>query len=272
MREINPITAKLESEGIPTSQKPFGQQKMLPSLRYSGVFERFVARIAAGSISHFRRIPLRLQPQDIAHMKVSFSQFGEDLVIADHLINRKGAKKGIYIDAGCFNPFRFSNTRLINLLGWRGINIDASGSAIKLFKTHRPHDHNICAALSDKVESAVFYCSEGSATNRLDKEITPAPDGRNVKRIPVKTKVLGDIYRSSPFFGENVDLLTIDCEGRDLPVLKGFNFFDKRPLLVCIECHSKEGSHSIENYLHTLKYIPLCTRGPSHLFRDSQPQ
>ena len=53
--------------------------------------------------------------------KISFSQFGEDL-----LINKifKKINYGKFLDLGSFHPIHYSNTFLLYLRGWRGININ----------------------------------------------------------------------------------------------------------------------------------------------------
>lgn len=204
------------------------------------------------------------------NMRISFSQFGEDLVVAEHLTNFKRERRGIYIDAGCFDPFRFSNTRLLNLLGWRGINVDASEEAISKFNVHRPHDVNVCAALSDRVEVREFLLSGCSAMNRLVcSDSLTDNQSDNSRKIEVSTRTLMSIFDRSQFSGEGVDLLSIDCEGSDLAVLKGFDLGRTRPVLICIESLNEGESKKIRSYLEEIGYSHLCDRGLSHLFRDS---
>jgi FkbM family methyltransferase len=242
----------------------------LELLEMNSLKDRILARTAAGVLSHFRHTPLLLQPDDLRHMRISFSQFGEDLVIVEHLINRKKNPRGIYVDAGCFNPFRFSNTRLLNLLGWTGINIDASESAIREFNLHRPQDVNICAALSDRVSDREFVFTEGSALNRLATS-DPSDPGEPTEgeRVAVTTRTLQSIYESSRMAGREVDFLSIDCEGSDLAVLRGFDIQKTRPVLICIEAHNSVGSAEIHSYLSENGYSHVCDRGLSLLFRDS---
>ena len=232
--------------------------------------DRIAARIAAGSFSCFRRIPLRLQPDDFRNMRISFSQFGEDLIIAEHLTNFKRERRGIYIDAGCFDPFRFSNTRLLNLLGWHGINVDASEEAIRKFHVHRPHDQNVCAALSDRVEAREFLMCKSSAMNRLISGDSPSDkQAGGYHKVEVRTQTLMGIFEQSQFSGEGVDLLSIDCEGSDLAVLRGFDLGRTRPVLICIESLNEGESKRIRSYLEGHGYSHLCNLGLSLLFRDS---
>lgn len=228
-------------------------------------------------LSGFRALPLgRLHPDDCAALKISFSQFGEDLIIAEHLINLRRARKGIYIDAGCFDPFRYSNTRLLNLLGWRGLNVDASPEAIFAFERSRPGDHNVCAALAERSgEKNEFLESVSGAGSRLANGAIPLPqNARILSRTEVITRTLHEVLENSPLANESVDFLDVDCEGIDFAVLKGFNLEAHRPVLICIEAHSGEEESVLTEYLKSSNYQFLCRRGPSLLFkdRDALPQ
>ena len=54
--------------------------------------------------------------------KRNFSQANEEKIISE-LFKKK--PKGFYIDVGCYNPRKYSNTALLYKKGWTGINIDA---------------------------------------------------------------------------------------------------------------------------------------------------
>lgn len=225
---------------------------------------RLFARLCSGAMASFRKRRLEFSPEDIEALHVSFSQYGEDLLIADHLLHRKGASRGIYIDAGCFDPFRLSNTRLLSLLGWKGINIDLAQDVVKKFQLYRPEDYNVCAALSnqEKMETT-FVGKPGLASYRLAKA-DEAKEGETIKTTTL-TKVLAD----SPFHSQSVDLLDVDCEMHDLEVLSGFPFALVRPMIICVEAHSRDEFNNMADFLGQKDYIKLGTRGPSHIFRDS---
>ncbi len=223
--------------------------------------ERALARLCSGAMAAFRKNPLKLRPEDLRNVRLSFSQFGEDLVIADNLLNRK-SPQGIYIDAGCFDPFRYSNTRLLNLLGWRGINIDAADDVVAKFDVHRKADFNVCAALSN-VETDMQLATEGGpACRRLVR-----PGQSNGSPI-LRTTTLASMIRESPFNGQPVDLLDIDCEGHDFEVLQGFPFERVKPLIICIEAHSRGERERVLPFLAAMSYSLFSELGPSQLFRQ----
>lgn len=197
-------------------------------------------------------------------MKISFSQHGEDFVILEHLLGMKRPSNGIYVDAGCFDPVVFSNTRLLNLYGWQGINIDAAQDVIAKFDQTRPHDFNICAALSDRSQTMFLDGPNGSARRRLSEQTVA---GAEVDKIRVETTTLDTVLSLSPFAGKDVDFLDVDCEGHDLSVLRGFPFARVRPKLIAIEGHTKQEAETVGKYLEDLDYFKVCVRGPTHIFR-----
>ena len=53
---------------------------------------------------------------------ISYSQFGEDTLIAEFLSgNNLVNRPKFYVDIGAYHPARFSNTKLLHLMGWSGI-------------------------------------------------------------------------------------------------------------------------------------------------------
>ena len=57
-------------------------------------------------------------------------------------------KKGFYLDIGCGNPIKTSNTYVFYKRGWRGIVIDPVSLNQKLFRILRPKDKFILSVFS----------------------------------------------------------------------------------------------------------------------------
>ncbi len=236
----------------------------------SDFIDRITARAVSAGLARFAKQPLALQPDDLRHARFSFSQFAEDLVVVEHL-SHLGRPRGIYVDAGCFDPFRFSNTRLLHLLGWRGVNVDASPESIRAFACARPGDYNICAALSDRREKAEFLTTASGASSRLAEVARPFRNpAKKTTRRTVVTETLVNILDASPFASSPVDFLDIDCEGADLKVLAGFGLERRRPAIICIEAHDGAGEErALEDYLGSLRYRQAARCGLSLIFRDA---
>ena len=162
-------------------------------------------------------------------VKKSFSSNSVDLIIGELFKNQK---KGIYIDVGCNHPFIGNNTYKLFKKGWNGINIDLDYTFIDSFKFHRPKDDNIQIGVSDKSgEQEMYFHHERSAINTLESS---RGENANLKKN-VKTSTLNDIIEKSNFKNKEIDYVSIDVEGFELNVLKGFNLKKYKPKALSIE-------------------------------------
>ena len=233
--------------------------------------DRLAARLVRGCLNQLRRNPISaFTPEDVRNVNLSFSQFGEDLVIAGYLCKIPKARRGIYIDVGCYDPIVFSNTRLLHLLGYRGICIDANPICIDRFNRVRPEDFNRCAALSSQREYLYYLEFDVSACNRLSVTNLPMPSENLITAKRVQTARLCDVISSSPYRDHRVDLLTIDIEGFDLAVLRTYDLTRNRPRLICIESNNSNSDSDIDSFLSTSNYRKLAERRPSLIYIDNQ--
>ena len=84
-------------------------------------------------------------------LKIGFSQNGEDDFVRgyfwDRIIN---GYQGRYLDIGCGHESLYSNTKLLHLVGWSGIVVDANQGLQEFYHQARPHDKFINLAIVDK--------------------------------------------------------------------------------------------------------------------------
>tara|TARA_B100001059_G_C17724485_1_gene522634 strand:+ start:366 stop:1124 length:759 start_codon:yes stop_codon:yes gene_type:complete len=162
-------------------------------------------------------------------VKKSFSSNSVDLIIGELFKNQK---KGIYIDVGCNHPFIGNNTYKLFKKGWNGINIDLDYTFIDSFKFHRPKDDNIQIGVSDKSgEQEMYFHHERSAINTLENS-----RGKNaILKKNIKTSTLNNIIEKSNFKNKEIDYVSIDVEGFELNVLKGFDLKKYKPKALSIE-------------------------------------
>src|SRR5262249_46871801 len=98
----------------------------------------------------------------------SYAQEGEDMI----LLRLFGAKRdGFYVDVGAHHPYRFSNTCVLAMRGWRGINIDADARAIEAFRRNRSTDVNLALGVSDTPGPLTLYVFSDPALNTIDPEL-----------------------------------------------------------------------------------------------------
>ena len=79
----------------------------------------------------------------------SFSQHGEDIVVYKLLESMFGSLEvynGFFVDLGAHHPFHYSNTMLLHLCGWKGLNVDAKYASKLILTEHLngpsgPYEH-----------------------------------------------------------------------------------------------------------------------------------
>jgi len=214
----------------------------------------------------FREALLNVSPPLVGFLKRlrarkdSFSQFGEDIVLWNLLSYKSN---GFYVDCGAFDPYIFSNTAKFYEAGWSGINIEPQRSRWSIFQRLRTRDINLCEVVSDSREEAFFFESAIPTMSGIY-----APDqvssrlGSSFKRVPVPLSQI--IQKYAP--GRYVDLLSIDCEGHDLNVLRSNNWSQTRPAYLIVEDHDKSSLTPIDSFLFHVDYKILIQLGPSKIF------
>ena len=170
-----------------------------------------------------------------AHACISYSQFGEDLLVDVLFYGR--ATPGFYVDVGAHHPQRFSNTHLLHHRGWRGINIEGDPNLVQAFIEARPKDINITAFVSDKIENVTFNRFNETAVNTISLEKTEdySAQWNVVSSEQITTRTLQDILKEHLPVGQDIDLLSVDVEGVDLKVLQGNDWNHYRPHHVIVE-------------------------------------
>ena len=165
--------------------------------------------------------------------KISFSLTSVDLLVSYIFKNKK---KGVFIDVGCNHPVYNNNTYLLYKKGWRGINVDLDKKSIDLFNTFRKFDFNVKEAISSKAEEVdLFFYHSKSPINTINKDLVDFHKTKPKKIKKVITKTLHSIIVKSPFANEKIDFMSLDVEGNELNVLKGFDLKKYSPTIVVIE-------------------------------------
>lgn len=174
--------------------------------------------------------------------KRSFSQEGEDLVVADLLLKcgcDYRAKPGFYVDVGAHHPLRFSNTQLFHLSGWKGINFEPNLEAKSSFDEYRSSDINVNAAVGAEGGQGLLYVYNESALNGIDNDRRAELAGtgyRLLEKRTVEVVTLRETLRK--YWGNSfpgVTFLNVDVEGFEMEVLQGNEWEEFRFHLILIE-------------------------------------
>ena len=144
--------------------------------------------------------------------------------------------KGIYIDVGCQHPIKNSNTYLLFKKGWEGINVDLDKDNIELFKRSRSNDNNFNKALSNDVKEVdLYFYHKKSPINTIDKKTSEFQKAKVSSIKKIKTDTLNNIILNTKYKNQSFDLLSIDVEGHELEVLKGFDLNKFSPKVIVVE-------------------------------------
>ena len=117
------------------------------------------------------------------------------------------------------------------------MNIDINRKSIDLFNAARKNDINLNIGIGAKNQKVFgYFQKELYFSNTLSKQ-----HSKTFLSNPIKKKI--KIYTLSfiinrYFKNKNIDFLDIDCEGRDLEVLKGLKFKKNKFNLISIEAHT----------------------------------
>jgi FkbM family methyltransferase len=163
----------------------------------------------------------------------TFSQFGEDVAIRK-LLNPQHS--GTYVDVGAHHPFKGSNTAFLYLLGWKGLVVEPNPTYAPIYKKRRPRDVYVIAGVAE-TESQLEYFEFGEdVLNTFSAERAERLKATRqlVRKQTIACRPLYDLVKEH--LGEtHVDLLSVDCEGLDLAVLRSARLELLKPTVLVIE-------------------------------------
>ena len=193
-----------------------------------------------------------------------YSFSGVDIVLKKIFYQQE---KGFYIDVGCQNPIKNNNTYLLYKKGWEGINIDLDKDNIDLFNSARPKDSNFNKAISSDIKNVeLYFYHKKSPINTIDKKTSDFQKAKVTSIKKINTDTLDNIILNSKYKNYTFDLLSIDVEGHELDVLKGFDLDKYSPKVIVVEYLDLNVSKleiknlSIENVLNSEIYKYLISK------------
>ena len=155
-----------------------------------------------------------------------------------------GLTKGFYMDIGAYHPFRQSNTAYFWLMGWNGVNVDASPRSIRIFKKIRKTDRNVWSAIVDAQTAAREKTISLYFNPNVDFDLsaTCAPDevarrkDWQTEKVEVPCDSLANIVNKyAPSNNADFHFMNIDIEGFDESALQGMNGWKSKPQVLCVE-------------------------------------
>jgi FkbM family methyltransferase len=213
-------------------------------------------------LSTLTRREIGVSQLDWKYLKISYSQFGEDLILSSLLTS----PTGLYVDVGAYHPVQISNTYLLYRRGWRGLVIDANPEVFASFRQRRPRDLLVHAAVGDRTGEASFEVHWAGPSSRLAPDPDVRVDAKVKKLVRVPLRTLAAILDEHLPPSHDIDYLNVDCEGADLGVLRSNNWKKYRPKVITVEDLLPRGSSEICRLLRDHGYEIFAETGITRLF------
>ena len=187
---------------------------------------------------------------------ISFSKSGDDIQLMK-LINQ--TQPGAYVDIGCWDPIKASNTYYFYLRNWKGICIDPNPELKNLYKQFRPKDIFINSGIGSSNTYLDYYMFEESSMNSFSSDFVLKHKDtlKIINKVNMPLYTLEEVLERNDISKWRLDFFDIDAEGFDLDVLKTNNWNKFRPKIIVIESDLsiEEDTHSeITIYLQEHDY------------------
>lgn len=202
-----------------------------------------------------------------------YSQGGQDAVA---LLAMPDLERGTFVEVGCIDGKRFSNTLALEQRGWSGVCIEAHPAFVDQLRTNRPNSRVIHAAVGAKdADSVTLHANSRGTLSTLDPTLENSfAEGfgeffTGFEPTPVPMRSLASIFDELGIPAP--DLLSVDTEGCDLDVIRGLEVGRYAPRLILVEAFRDRDLAQIDAILLPAGYQRAAADIDDHFyFRDEQ--
>jgi FkbM family methyltransferase len=189
-------------------------------------------------------------------LKKYYSQHGEDALL-DMVFGDQ--KEGFFVEVGCIDGRRFSNTLTFEERGWKGMCVEAHAGYIESLKKNRPNSIICHCAAGEADEDAIFYANARGSLSTLDKSKendfqrdygTYFSGFEEQHVVKARLSTLLDKYQI-----DDIDILSLDIEGYEVEAMKGLDLSRHRPKVMVIESDSAEHEAQLDELILPHGYI-----------------
>ncbi len=208
----------------------------------------------------------------------SFSQCGEDLVVAFMLGYLRMDRHVTYLDVGANDPVKFSNTYYFYRRGHRGVLVEPNPSLCRRLRETRREDTTLEAGIGvADASEADYYVMTFDGLNTFSKQEAQhqveVSGGKVAIREVVKMPLLNINDVMARHFQEAPTFLSVDTEGMDLAILQSIDFGRFRPGIICAETlvyGTRTSLQKIPEFLATQGYVVRGGSFVNTIFVDSK--
>lgn len=166
---------------------------------------------------------------------ISFAQNAEDVVLWRAL---KDVTKGRYVEVGANHPAESSITRAFYDRGWSGVEIEPVKEFVEAYRSERPNDIVVQAAVTDAdVETVRMHVIQGTGLSTLDDDIAAGhrSSGWSTTEEEVPARRLDDVLAEHLQPEDDIHFMVVDTEGSERAVLATVDLRRWRPWILVVE-------------------------------------
>lgn len=203
------------------------------------------------------------------------AQHGEDRILFDRF---GGKRAGYYVEVGAYNGVDLSNTEFFERIGWDGVLVEPHPVLASACRRDRPRAVvSECAAVGPGSPPTVrLEVSDGAELySSLDmgpeqhRHILRETGALAIRSVEVPALTLDAILEAAGAPVGRVDFLTVDVEGHELGVLRGFDIARWRPRVVILERNGAAPPVEIVGYMSKNGYVFERRTGVNDWYAES---
>lgn len=143
---------------------------------------------------------------------------------------------GFFVEVGANDPKNSSQSWFLESQGWRGILVEPLARFTKAIEAARPRSRvfQVACGAPGHPPTADLYVGENSEHSSLQPNLIDA-DTRYLQKETVRLMTLDELLAEAGH--PQLDFISIDVEGLQLEVLKGFDLARHHPALLFVEDH-----------------------------------
>src|ERR1035438_2756517 len=143
-------------------------------------------------------------------------------------------RDGVFVEVGANDPVAGSQTWLLEQNGWQGVLVEPQASLCEKLRSARPRSQVFqvaCSRPGSEGEADLILTEyDGNAT------LKPQRDSHGINYVGterVRITTLDSVLQAAGV--SRIDFVSLDVEGHEIEVMRGFNFEKYKPSLILIE-------------------------------------
>lgn len=211
----------------------------------------------------------------------SYSQHGDDDYIWKYFDKKKN---GLIVEVGAFDGIHFSNSYSLENIGWRSLCMEPTPAMYKKLIANRPNAEcfNLAVVGDENINQIDFLSEELGLLSGVNIDVEDVKlryerrglEFKEPEKIKVNARTLNSIFHQLKVSPGEIDCITIDVEGFEMDVLRGFDLNVFKPQLIIIEANTSVHEKEITGYLEQKNYLLLTKLGVNLIFipKDEKPK